>query len=245
MNESRFIELLNLYVDHQLSASEAAELEGEISRNPERRSTYLQYCRMQKACTLLFEQERIQAPESKKLAASLRDADRKIISFPEEQIRPRRGYYPVGLFAAAACAAFVFARFTPSTQQKSQSVTAPAMAQVHEASTPDAAQPVTIPAVAPVSAPNSRSGLYTVFASPSASAVRGSTVSDRSDEESATLPVSYSWMRDVQLTPVQSLSSSRITLKAGSVASSEDRVLRSRKPVKDDSEMSAAYQFQR
>jgi len=56
MKESRFLELLNLYVDQQIDPKGAALLEEEILRNPARRRTYVQYCRMHKACALLFEQ---------------------------------------------------------------------------------------------------------------------------------------------------------------------------------------------
>ena len=82
MKESRFIELLNLYVDQQLSPVEAAELEAEISKNPVRRRTYQQYCRMQKACNRLFEEERAQAPGSVTLSKALSDADRNAASVP-------------------------------------------------------------------------------------------------------------------------------------------------------------------
>ena len=64
MNDSRFIELLNLYVDQQITAAEATELEAELQENAERRRTYHQYCRKQKACTQLFEQERQAAHEN-------------------------------------------------------------------------------------------------------------------------------------------------------------------------------------
>jgi hypothetical protein len=53
MKDSEFIELLNLYLDHEISADNAARLEAEVQGNPERRRVYRQYCRMQKACTLL------------------------------------------------------------------------------------------------------------------------------------------------------------------------------------------------
>jgi hypothetical protein len=56
MKESKFIELLNLYIDHQISQEEAGVLEEEILRNPQRRQTYHQYCRMQRACTLVLDQ---------------------------------------------------------------------------------------------------------------------------------------------------------------------------------------------
>ena len=53
MKESEFIELLNLYLDHEISAADAARLETEVQSNPGRRMVYQEYCRMQKACKLL------------------------------------------------------------------------------------------------------------------------------------------------------------------------------------------------
>jgi hypothetical protein len=53
MNDREFIELLNLYLDHEIAPADAARLEAEVRDNPERRRIYLDYCRMQKACGLL------------------------------------------------------------------------------------------------------------------------------------------------------------------------------------------------
>lgn len=53
MNDSEFIELLNLYLDHEITPADAARLEAEVRNDPERRRTYLEYCRMQKACAIL------------------------------------------------------------------------------------------------------------------------------------------------------------------------------------------------
>lgn len=109
MKETRFIELLNLYVDQQLNPQEAAELEAEIQLNPARHRTYRQYCRMQKACAQLFEHERSVAPASTALSRAMADADRKIVAFPERE--KRWAIWPVGFsigaVAAAACVAFV------------------------------------------------------------------------------------------------------------------------------------------
>ncbi len=55
MNDREFIELLNLYLDHEIAPADAARLEAEVRDNPERRRIYLEYCRMQKACALLAE----------------------------------------------------------------------------------------------------------------------------------------------------------------------------------------------
>lgn len=260
MKESRFIELLNLYVDQQLSATEAAELEAEIGRNPERRTTYRQYCQMQKACTLLFEKERTQAPASQRLAASLRDADRKIIAFPDAQERAPRGYFAVGLLAAAACVAFVFVRFNAAPGGPGVA-TVPAVAQqpvkgpveitaiIPALAAPETSQAVTIPtaAEAPKSEVNERARYYSVFAAQRVSS-RGrdgaNSTTELASDATTTPVVSYAWMRDVELEPVQSLSPSRLTLHTSSLANGEDRVLSSRKPVQGATEMTA-FTFQR
>jgi hypothetical protein len=56
MKESRFLELLNLYVDQQIEPRDAELLEQEILRDPARHRTYVQYCRMHRACTMLYEE---------------------------------------------------------------------------------------------------------------------------------------------------------------------------------------------
>jgi anti-sigma factor RsiW len=53
MKDQEFIELLNLYLDHEISATDARRVEAEIQTNAERRKVYLEYCRMQKACGVL------------------------------------------------------------------------------------------------------------------------------------------------------------------------------------------------
>lgn len=53
MKDREFIELLNLYLDHEISDADAVRLEAEVQANPQRRATYLEYCRIQKACQLL------------------------------------------------------------------------------------------------------------------------------------------------------------------------------------------------
>ena len=103
MNDRRFTELLNLYLDHELEPADAAELEAEVMGNPVRRQTYDQYCRLQRACSLLGEKERSHAPEYRGFARSLREAERKIAA-------PRRSTWSpayIGGFAATAMAACV------------------------------------------------------------------------------------------------------------------------------------------
>jgi hypothetical protein len=92
MNDREFIELLNLYVDREISAEDALRLESEVVANPRRREVYDQYCRMQKACSMLSE-DLIESSVS----------DSNIVNFPS---RSAWGIGPaaLGLAAALACA---------------------------------------------------------------------------------------------------------------------------------------------
>ena len=108
MKESEFIELLNLYLDHELSAADAARLEAEVQNNPARRKVYQQYCRMQKACKLLTADFQTDAADT---AAT---GERKIIAFNPavaEQIAAQRkrtsALLTFGGIAAAACLAVI------------------------------------------------------------------------------------------------------------------------------------------
>lgn len=92
MKNQEFIELLNLYVDHEISTEQASLLEAEVMRNPERRKTYDQYCRMQKACRLLASSTSASAPDPEPVQVSF---------FPVPAWSRR--LYAGGLVAAAAC----------------------------------------------------------------------------------------------------------------------------------------------
>ena len=93
MKESRFIELLNLYIDQQITPEEAAQLEEDILANPRHRRTYQQYCRMHRACTLVF-------------ANAESDRADGVVPFEPAARRSAWKYYATGL-AAAACVGFV------------------------------------------------------------------------------------------------------------------------------------------
>ena len=97
---SRFIELLNLYVDREITPAEAAELEAEVQANEQRRRVYNQYCRIDRACTVVLAQGgKVPAP---KLAAAIADADRKVEAFPEQTGGRSRLVFLGGMLAAAA-----------------------------------------------------------------------------------------------------------------------------------------------
>lgn len=152
MNESRFIELVNLYIDRQASPAEAAELEKEIQANPQHRQVYLQYCRMHHASRLVYESFRAQADQS---GPAVRETA-TIAHFQSRQRQRRmRWVYAATGLAAAACLAFVFLR--PANQPVTQATEiaaanpAPAPAtMVAKAETATPAAPVAVEqAVAP------------------------------------------------------------------------------------------------
>ena len=93
MKDREFIELLNLYVDREISAEDALRLESEVVANPKRREVYDQNCRMQKACTML----------SQELVETSAPADRTIVNFPSHS-GWTLGPTALGLAAALACA---------------------------------------------------------------------------------------------------------------------------------------------
>jgi len=137
MKDTRFTELVNLYIDRQISPDEAAELELEIQSNPQRRQVYLQYCRMHRATKLVYESFRAQTEQNGQPARQP-----ATIAHIQGRIRQRRlrwAYAASGL-AAAACVAFVVMRsnFTDATNAPANlaaaktTLAAPAVAAVSQ-----------------------------------------------------------------------------------------------------------------
>ena len=62
MKRRKLIELLNLYNDGEISSDEQESLELEIAENEESRRIYNQYCRLDDATRLVYQQFRLQAP---------------------------------------------------------------------------------------------------------------------------------------------------------------------------------------
>ena len=56
MEIERFKELLNLYLDDEISSVELSKLISEIRRDPERKELLIEYCRINKACSRLSKQ---------------------------------------------------------------------------------------------------------------------------------------------------------------------------------------------
>jgi hypothetical protein len=132
MKDSEFIELLNLYLDHEISADNAARLEAEVQGNPERRRVYLQYCRMQKACTRL-------AKDFNGQEAGDAKHERKVIAFdPSGRSAWGPGILAAGGLMAAACVALVLVN--RSSGPTPPAVAAPTVATMQGTAVPVAAQ---------------------------------------------------------------------------------------------------------
>jgi anti-sigma factor RsiW len=243
MNEPRFIELLNLYVDQQLSPQEAAELEAEIQKNPVRHRTYQQYCRMQKACAQLFEHERSVAPASAALTRAMADADRKVVAFPDQSTR--RSMWPIGFsvgaVAAAACVAFVVVRQTNTggpaqsgevvaTVESAPSVQAP-VAAIAVAATQEQK-----PAVALVSASEEFRPVFTVQPLRSTSVKQGGLFVSVSAGDAQLLD----WTREVQLKPLRKVSSEELVF---SQSTAVDKPVTTQLSTTTAEEPMAAFQF--
>jgi hypothetical protein len=142
MKDNRFIELVNLYIDRQISAEETAELEAEIQASPQRRAVYRQYCQLHSATKQVYESFRTNAePQAGTPAGRVVTGD-----FAR---RPRSNWiHYAGGLTAAACLTLVFVRYndntSPATNDLAQTATAPAV-QVATVTPP---APVTIEPVA-------------------------------------------------------------------------------------------------
>ncbi len=103
MKESKFIELLNLYIDQQISPEETGLLEEEILRDARHRRIYHQYCQMHRACTLVLENLGSQAEQA---SAGAEQVASRVVDLEPRSRRWGWGYYAAAL-AAAACVALV------------------------------------------------------------------------------------------------------------------------------------------
>ena len=235
MNDRRFIELLNLYVDQQIDPSEAAELEAEVVRSPERRRTYNQYCRLQRACCLLGDGARSTAPSSVGFARSLRDAERKIA----EPRRPvwRTAYTGMyGAAAMAACVAVVWVVNRPAPASGSF------VANANVSSPVDTRVPVIQVASAPIPSAHLSSSfnIQPVLSSD----VLGVARNAREAEIASTDREALEWMQRVDLLPTQRVVVDDQAFEARATLQQDNRVFRSRHSVQGNAEFTA-FQFQR
>jgi Putative zinc-finger len=176
MTDQEFIELLNLYVDREISAEDAARLEAAVLASPRRRSIYNQYCRLQKACTMLSDQYAESAPEGEEVV------------FPATRSW-RNGPFLAGL-AAACLVAFVGIRF--------RGALATGQAPQVAAEAPRAA-----PAPAGIDLPRDGDSMQPVFfvRAPAPQAARG-IASLFANSDVAPQQEQLNWIGDIHLTPV-------------------------------------------
>lgn len=179
MKDTKFIELLNLYLDHEITADETAQLEAEISGNPQRYRAYQDYCRMQKACTVLAEQTGAMAPKQSRIVPITRR--RRLVNV----------YFGAGLAAAACVAVLVLNRPFAGIPSPGR---APRNLQVVRNPTGSDEQ-----SKAPALAVKADK-LYTVFTAQALAQTEG--ISDGRAAFNGTGSARFEWMNQVQLDPV-------------------------------------------
>ncbi len=253
MNDSEFINLLNLYLDHEISAVDAARLEAEVQRDPERQKIYRQYCRMQKACKLLTADFK---PETAAASSG------KVVAFNHEAAvaTPRHstgGFYTFGaVAAAAACVAIIFVgrnRQAAADTATFAAAPAPQVAPALVADTSSATGPeVEVPvSIVTVSQPATASGPQSlgVFSRPRA--VADPLLLTGSSQADAVLAAAieqanaqFAWMQNVKLAPLHQPSSGQnLRFEAQTVSwRPERRTLENRTVSSGATEMSA-FQF--
>jgi hypothetical protein len=204
MKDREFIELLNLYVDHEISAEDALRLEREVLSDPKRREVYDQYCRMQKACSILAEE-------------LLESAAGQASPSVESSARPRTwGYGPLVAGLAAACAAAVLSvRYFESGPAGAAAPTASADAA--RASAPLAITGAQVP-MKPV--------FFTRLAPDPTSPGAGRALFTSSDE--TVRAAELNWIGDIHMTPVYPVGNSdfllnpRTDLKSAAITGTPD-----------------------
>jgi hypothetical protein len=252
MNDTEFIELLNLYLDHEISAPDAARLEAEVQTNPTRRRVYQQYCRMQKACKMVASDFQT---ESDQLVAA---AEKKVVAFnpsvaAAEARRRRVGtLYTIGTFAAvAACVAIVFVG-----QSRKANSSAPAAVQLQTIAQNASVAPIANPDATFVAsstaaprglvsiAPRSQQMLLVrdpllLTGTSQAEAVRAAAVNQANNQ--------LAWIETVQLAPLQQRGPDDLHFAA--TLRSEGRPLGNRATVTpktgERAEEMSAFQFQK
>ncbi len=229
MKENRFIELLNLYIDRQITAAETAELEAELQSNPKRQAVYRQYCQIHTATKQVYASFRANSADN----PVNEPGQTGVIELFESRRRRTNWIHYVGGTAAAACLAVVFFRF-----QSTATVEAP---QVAVQPKPAVVAPVEVAAApAPVkveTAPAMISLRDTATLSPDYMAML--TVMREQDEERA-----FSNER-LRIGRIQPLFDDNIFEPARLISTQEQRVFRSFQPASAQQTEAAAFQFQR
>jgi hypothetical protein len=236
MNDERFIELLNLFLDHEITPANAKLLEAEVQFSPERRRIYREYCTMQKACVVLA--------ESAATSATMPEFD-----IENSEFRGRAwglgswglGAYAASFCAAAACLALALVirngNGSASSAPRVGDAAAVASVQIEPASGNQQLRremPRTVSLI-----PRSAE-LQPVFIAQSLALTK--------QQRDALAPVStdsrFEWMNRVQVTSLQQISADELLFDARALLQPDANTFRSRRPTEAQFEK-AAFQFQR
>ncbi len=221
MKDTEFIELLNLYLDHELTPADCTRLEAEVKTNPARRRVYEQYCRMQQACKVLATDFAAEAPA----------VNPRTIRASGSEAGSRRG--PAGLFAigslaaAAACVALVMLN----------------RSQPEHNTTPALAQSMTIAPASPVIAVESAPRSGGIVQRPS---LMGESVFlTRAPVAGETVAPQLAWINGVQISPMQPVVSAEdLRFEAKLIKLNPDaRVINPLKKAGDNVIERAAFEF--
>jgi hypothetical protein len=145
MKDNRFIELVNLYIDRQITAEETAELEAEMQANPRRRAVYKQYCQLHTATKQVYTGFRTQSP----IPSADAPAGRVIRTEFAKRRRLHWIHYAGGV-AAAACLAIAFVRYNAGSPANLGAESLPAVVQVATVTPPAPAVTTAATTVVPV-----------------------------------------------------------------------------------------------
>jgi anti-sigma factor RsiW len=230
MKDSRFIELLNLYIDRQITAAETAELEAEIQSHPKRQATYRQYCQIHSATKVVYESFRAVAAEQPAVGSGAKGV---VERFETRRQRPTWTYYAGGA-AVAACLALVFMRQGPESP-----AAAPILAEATQPKAIVTEVPVAPVTIAKTSEPGLVSLRNTVAVSPDYSATLAAL--REQDEERAF------YNERLQAGRAPSLFSDDMFESKRTLGGQNPRVFRSQPAATTSQQQSefAAFQFQR
>jgi anti-sigma factor RsiW len=215
MNERRFLELLNLYLDHQISNDEAVELETAVHGSPERRRTYEEYCKLQRACSELGTNARFAATSAPRLARSLEDVELKLTTKRKPYLLQPIYFGSFASLALAACVAVIMLANRPIPQVAPPSEVSKPI-QVAAATSP------VLPAVQPVVAAR---GPFGVHQAPLTMHI-GKAVKSPEEEAEGEDPVLIAWMQHVDQLPKPMLRVDENAFAGRSISQPEGRFFR-------------------
>lgn len=233
MNDAEFIELLNLYLDHEISAVDARRLEAEVTRNPARYKIYREYCQMQKACVVLA--------QASALETAATAADANVVSFDDDAPRWGFGFYAAAACAAAACVAVV-AVMRNGNGSANLAALAPEISSIASTQfTPVSSladKPRDLPRTVSVAARNGdMKPAFAAYTPRSITAQNSAAGLDRNDAR-------FEWMQGVQVSAMPRLMAEDLRFDQKANLAPDKNNLRNRRPIDARFEQ-AAHQFQR